>query len=604
MRKLSCLVAALLFAGATQAATVRAHKTHAAAPVTEIVLSSEPGDYVGQGKSYSYAEGDGKYEVFLRDLSHDGVIDDVIFSFNSADSWYLEFETSKAGTPLEQGFYDNAQRASFAEPNHPGFSVSGVGRGCNELTGSFTILDIEIDSSGAEPRMVSFAALFEQHCEGTKPSLTGHIYYNYSAPAGLAIVNPSALPEATVGRPYSRAFVAAGGMGPYAYRKAAGVIPPGLALSPGGTLSGTPTASGSYNFTAQVTDARGRMAQNSFSVMVIIPLSVTAPPELPAATLGLPYSYTLTAQGGSPPYKWEGFSPAQLPDGLTLNPGGTISGVPVTTSTFTITFRIKDAQSREAEETRVLKVQTVSGEVGLTQLTMSSEGDYVGSGLNYFFNRKRGLWFAAARDFTQDGSADYISLRYVDPELGGVFWSLDFSTAGLGTNLAAGVYENARRAPFAAPGHAGLDVSGQGRGCNVLTGRFMVLDAKFDYSGDQPKVISFAAKFEQNCEGGGPPLFGSIYYNSLARPNGSAPKITKVSYDARGELLTVKGKKFDPTASVIINGEMLRAAHFDSRNKISSKAIKVGSVVLRPGTYMIQVANLEGAISAPFAFSF
>jgi hypothetical protein len=124
MRKSSWLVALVLI-GATQAATVRAHKAHATAPVTELVLNSEPGDYGGQGMSYSYAEGDGGYEVFLRDLSHDGVIDDVIFSFNSPDSWDLEFETSKAGTQLERGFYDNAQRASLPKITKVSYDARG-----------------------------------------------------------------------------------------------------------------------------------------------------------------------------------------------------------------------------------------------------------------------------------------------------------------------------------------------------------------------------------------------------------------------------------------------------------------------------------------------
>ncbi|HEX4543994.1 MAG TPA: Calx-beta domain-containing protein [Candidatus Acidoferrum sp.] len=60
-------------------------------------------------------------------------------------------------------------------------------------------------------------------------------------------------------------------------------------------------------------------------------------------------------------------------------------------------------------------------------------------------------------------------------------------------------------------GFPGLAVSGAGRGCNTLTGRFDVLNASYAANGD---VLSFATDFEQHCEGLSPTLFGSIRINS------------------------------------------------------------------------------------------
>jgi hypothetical protein len=76
-----------------------------------------------------------------------------------------------------------------------------------------------------------------------------------------------------------------------------------------------------------------------------------------------------------------------------------------------------------------------------------------------------------------------------------------------------GVYEGAVRFPFQAAGQAGLSVYGDGRGCNTLTGRFEVLEATYGPTGD---VISFAASFEQHCEGMAPALFGTILFNTNA----------------------------------------------------------------------------------------
>src|SRR5581483_1524619 len=56
----------------------------------------------------------------------------------------------------------------------------------------------------------------------------------------------------------------------------------------------------------------------------------------------------------------------------------------------------------------------------------------------------------------------------------------------------------------------GLDISGDGRGSNTVTGNFTVLGAVYDAT---PKPISFAANFEQHSEGATPALRGTILYN-------------------------------------------------------------------------------------------
>ena len=57
----------------------------------------------------------------------------------------------------------------------------------------------------------------------------------------------------------------------------------------------------------------------------------------------------------------------------------------------------------------------------------------------------------------------------------------------------------------------GLEVSGSGRGCNALTGRFIVREIVFGSGGT---VQRFAVDFEQHCNDVVPALFGAIRYNS------------------------------------------------------------------------------------------
>lgn len=91
--------------------------------------------------------------------------------------------------------------------------------------------------------------------------------------------------------------------------------------------------------------------------------------------------------------------------------------------------------------------------------------------------------------------------------------------------MTPGVYENATRFPFQGPTNAGLSVSGQGLGCNTLTGRFEVLEVVYGPGGE---VNSFAADFEQHCEGATPALFGSIRFNTGPIPKRSRSQVTSL----------------------------------------------------------------------------
>ena len=102
-------------------------------------------------------------------------------------------------------------------------------------------------------------------------------------------------------------------------------------------------------------------------------------------------------------------------------------------------------------------------------VTMTSEpGDYIGAGLTYSYSTENGDVFSS----TSDGNAVHAALTGANWD----WWYLDFA-APAGQQLTPGVYLNATRYPFQAPSEPGLDVSGNGRGCNMLTGSFEVLEA-------------------------------------------------------------------------------------------------------------------------------
>lgn len=140
--------------------------------------------------------------------------------------------------------------------------------------------------------------------------------------------------NATVGVPYSSAFVATGGTTPYTFAIIAGSLPPGLTLTPStGAVTGTPTTAGTYSYTGQVTDANGLTVTASCSITVVAALTGSCPSPSTIA-VGVPFSGTVSASGGTPPYTFA-LTGGSLPPGLSLNTStGVISGTPTTAGTF------------------------------------------------------------------------------------------------------------------------------------------------------------------------------------------------------------------------------------------------------------------------------
>jgi hypothetical protein len=86
-------------------------------------------------------------------------------------------------------------------------------------------------------------------------------------------VSPATLPDGIANVAYvAQTAVAAGGVAPYAFTVATGPLPPGLALSSGGVLSGTPTATGTFTFTILATDNAGCTGGNTYTITVGTPV--------------------------------------------------------------------------------------------------------------------------------------------------------------------------------------------------------------------------------------------------------------------------------------------------------------------------------------------
>jgi hypothetical protein len=143
-----------------------------------IYFYSEEGDYIGGGQERWFTDADGSFAInssFF--VPFNGGT--VYFDGNQPVTWWdLDFRAPDNDV-LVPGFYPNAQRAAFADPGHPGIDFGGSGRGCNTITGEFTVLDIAFDGAG-EPYRVAID--FVQHCEGFTPALRGKVRFNTGIP--------------------------------------------------------------------------------------------------------------------------------------------------------------------------------------------------------------------------------------------------------------------------------------------------------------------------------------------------------------------------------------------------------------------------------------
>jgi len=130
---------------------------------TRVIMHSDPGDYIGGGQDWAYRPENAT-------IAAGGSRQRAGFSIDgdNGDWWYGDF-VAGSGDILVPGDTYAATRYPF-NGSGPGMSVDGEGRGCNELSGTFTVNEARYEADG---RLRSVGIDFEQHCEHMTPALHG-----------------------------------------------------------------------------------------------------------------------------------------------------------------------------------------------------------------------------------------------------------------------------------------------------------------------------------------------------------------------------------------------------------------------------------------------
>jgi hypothetical protein len=229
------------------------------------------------------------------------------------------------------------------------------GSGCTEVQGKSTTVNtyvVKPEDAGSQLQFVVTLTTYDcgevRRDNGTQEcrwaSTTETATTPAVAQAAAVVVTPTSLADGDAGKAYSQTLAASGGTGPYAFSVASGALPPGITLSPAGTLSGTPTQAGTYKFKVQATGSGASPGARDFTVVVHLGL----PTSFGNGVTGVAYTQALTAAGANGGVTYS-LGAGTLPDGLSVS-GGQIVGTPTKQGTFTFTLHAVDAAGAFADQ--------------------------------------------------------------------------------------------------------------------------------------------------------------------------------------------------------------------------------------------------------------
>jgi hypothetical protein len=210
-------------------------------------------------------------------------------------------------------------------------------------------------------------------------------------------------------------------LGQVTWSLASGELPAGLQLNADGTISGTPSAEGTYPFTVQAS-YKTKTGQQTYSVLVGAITISLASAQLPGGEQGATYRYDLKpklAIAGDAAYSGAGVTwsvaSGTLPAGLSLGSDGVITGTPTAENSgtpFTIQAAYKTKTGQQA-------YAVVVGAITITLTSAQLPGGEQGAAYTYDLKPK----LAIAGDAAYSGS--------------GVTWSVVSGALPVGLSLSA-----------------------------------------------------------------------------------------------------------------------------------------------------------------------
>jgi hypothetical protein len=463
-----------------------------------VYLSSDPGDYIGAGQSYTYTLADSALAVSANG-GHVGV------TVTGDESWSGDFQEMSSLSQLQPGYYPNLGRWPFQNPLFGGLSWSGQGRGCNTLTGWFVVDGVTYSGS----TLTAIDLRFEQHCEGASPALHGQIHWfagDTTQPPG-----PVSPPPPELWQPAAGATPASGS---YVYLKSEAGDWVGQGQTYLYTLADaqiSPSANGALLQVSVVGDESWSGDFKGMSSIGQLQPGYYANLER--------YPFNNPTRGG---LDWTGEGRGCN----TLTGWFMIDGITYSTGAVT-SVDLRFEQYCDGGPALHGQVHWFAGDPTQppgpvspppADLWQPAPGATPAAGSYVYLKSDPGDYIGGGQTMTYTPADSAITVTASGAHLGVIvnqasythWWYGDFQGMSPLVQLQPGFYGDLERYPFQNPTRGGLDWSGDGRGCNTLTGWFVVDDVT--YSGSTLTAIDL--RFEQHCEGWTAALHGQIHWTA------------------------------------------------------------------------------------------
>lgn len=464
---------------------------------TYAYLSGEPGDSISAGSDYQFTPTDAVVE--MRESNGQ-----LMMTVSAQDRWFVYLRaTPSTGVPMQPGVYANLPAWTNIGENQPHFSLYGRGAGCGDSRSWLAVDDVVY----ADGRLVSVDFRFEQRCIGayTGPAIgavRGEVHWRANDQRPLP--GPAASVPANFWRPAAGATPAAAGVN-YVHVQSmrSDTVGAGLTTTYTQATAALNVAATDNLLHVEVTgddlwsmdfkgiDGRSRLEPGYYA-------DLQRPPVRNPARGGM--DAVGNARGCNTVRA--GF----IIDNISYTPEGALSGLQLrfeqhcegsTPGALWSEVRWAPGDSTAPAGPTAVPAglwQPAAGAVPASgnYLHFVSQGDFIGSGQTRTMTPADGPF-----SLLQNTLGATATLKL---DVGTYFpWLAEFKVMSSLTRLQPGYYGAITGHRFQNPAKGGLSFSGDGKGCNVIDGWF-VIDS-VTYVGNS--ITALTARFEQACDGMG-----------------------------------------------------------------------------------------------------